>query len=94
MTDRKKHIKELEQTAEFLRIKVEEARKQAQTEDLTVEYNNGGGQCGIRENPIFPAYEKLLKSYQAVITQLEALTKTEQPGKTVTLVSSKWKKQA
>ena len=92
MKDRKKHVTELEQTAEILRIKVEEARKQLKNEPLTMEYNNGGGQSGVRENPAFPAFEKLLKSYQAVITQLESLAKEEQTEKVVTLVNSKWKR--
>ena len=33
------------------------------TEPLVMEYDNGGGQSGIRENPFYPAYEKLLSSY-------------------------------
>lgn len=92
MKDRKEHIAELEQTAIALRAKVEEARKQIEKEPLTMKYNNGGGQKGVRENPIFPAYEKLLKSYQAVLTQLEGLTRTEQTDKIVPLTTSKWKR--
>lgn len=32
-------------------------------EDLVIAFDNGGGQTGIRENPYYPAYEKLLASY-------------------------------
>ena len=30
---------------------------------LVIDYDNGGGQSGIRENPHFKAYESLWKSY-------------------------------
>jgi hypothetical protein len=40
------------------------------TEELIVDYDNGGGQAGIRENPFYPAYEKLLKSYTQTLTVL------------------------
>ena len=33
------------------------------TEPLVMEYDNGGGQSGIRENPFYPAYEKLINTY-------------------------------
>ena len=41
-----------------------------ETEELIVEYDNGGGQLGIRENPFYPAYEKLLTSYTQTLTVL------------------------
>ena len=43
------------------RILVEGARMPS--ESLIIDYDNGGGQCGVRENPYYPAYEKLLSSY-------------------------------
>lgn len=59
-TDSKKIIKEqLQHMADRILI---EGRKM-EDEDLIVEYDNGGGQCGTRENPYYPAYEKLLASY-------------------------------
>lgn len=42
------------------------------TEDLVVEYDNGGGQTGTRENPFYPAYEKLLSSFVKVFTVVQA----------------------
>jgi hypothetical protein len=36
-------------------------------EPLIIDYDNGGGQSGIRENPFYPAYEKLLGSYAKAI---------------------------
>lgn len=34
-----------------------------QDESLIVGYDNGGGQSGVRENPFYPAYEKLVNTY-------------------------------
>lgn len=45
------------------KVKLEEAMKQMQNESLTCEYNNGGNQTGIRENPIFKAYVNLWRAY-------------------------------
>ena len=45
------------------RVKLAEAMEQMQNESLICEYNNGGGQAGIRENPIFKAYVNLWRAY-------------------------------
>lgn len=45
------------------RIKLDEARQEMRYESLTCEYNNGGNQTGIRENPIFKAYINLFRAY-------------------------------
>ena len=45
------------------RIKLDEARLQMQNESLVCEYDNGGGQTGVRENPIFKAYINLFRAY-------------------------------
>lgn len=50
--------------------KLEEARKQMKDEPLIVEYDNGGGQTGTRENPFYPAYERLLASFSKSLTTL------------------------
>lgn len=45
------------------RVKLDETREQMKEENLTCEYNNGGNQTGIRENPIFKAYVNLWRAY-------------------------------
>ena len=92
MKNKKLHIDELEKTAEFLRKEIQTARKELEGQPLSVEYDHGGGQCGVRENPAYTAFAKILRSYQAVITQLDSMTKAEQTEKVVTLVNSKWKR--
>ncbi|NPD33094.1 hypothetical protein HLV35_07480 [Eggerthellaceae bacterium zg-997] len=32
-------------------------------EPLVIPFDNGGGQSGVRENPAYPAYEKLFRAY-------------------------------
>jgi len=49
----------------WMQIKLENAREDIAGDGLTMEYDNGGGQSGIRENPAFKAYEALWKSYSA-----------------------------
>lgn len=98
MKNEKKHIAELEKTAEYLRGRIEEARIELEGEPLTVEYDHGGGQSGVRENPAYTAFEKLVKSYQSVLSQLVTLTGSEkhveQAAKITLVGNSKWKKQA
>lgn len=43
------------------RIQIE--GEKIESESLIVDYDNGGGQSGVRENPFYIAYEKLLASY-------------------------------
>ena len=45
------------------RIKLEEAMREMKKESITCDYDNGGGQTGKRENPIFKAYINLYRAY-------------------------------
>ena len=47
----------------WMKAKLEEARQDVEDEKLTCEYDNGGGQVGVRENPKIKAYEALWKAY-------------------------------
>lgn len=58
----------------WMRKKLDEARKLLEKASVTVPYQNGGGQAGIRENPALKAYENLWKAYTIGIGKLtEAL---------------------
>ena len=46
-----------------MKVKLDELKDQIVKEDLLIEYDNGGGQKGIRENPIFKRYESLFKTF-------------------------------
>ena len=56
-------VMELAKSVLFMEDKLEETRKLIKDEPLVIEYNNGGGQSGIRENPSFSSYEKLFATY-------------------------------
>ena len=47
----------------WMRVRLDAARTQMENCQIVVEYDNGGGQKGVRENPIFKAYEALWKSF-------------------------------
>lgn len=69
-----KNLAELQSQAEFQRKKLEQRRNDLVNEPFVVEYDNGGGQVGTKENPEWTAYEKLLKSYQATLRAISAQT--------------------
>jgi hypothetical protein len=63
----------------WMRIRLDEARKQMEGCQIVVDYDNGGGQKGVRENPIFKAYEALWKSFMLGMNRiLDAIPKEEQ----------------
>ena len=45
------------------RVKLDEAREEMQDASIVCHYDNGGGQSGERENPIFKAYVNLWRAY-------------------------------
>ena len=45
------------------RVKLDEAREEMQEASIVCEFDNGGGQTGTRENPIFKAYINLWRAY-------------------------------
>lgn len=61
---------ELAESVVFMAEKLEESRKAMKYEPLVVPYDNGGGQTGMRENPHFAAYEKLMNTYTRSLSQL------------------------
>lgn len=54
----------------WMKIKLDEAIETVKTAEIVVEYDNGGGQTGLRENPWFRAYEALWKSYMTGMAKL------------------------
>ena len=61
---------ELAESVVFMAAKLEESRKVMANEPLVVPYDNGGGQTGLRENPHFSAFEKLMNTYTRSLSQL------------------------
>ena len=93
----------IENTA-YMKVKLEETREAIKTSKVCIPYDNGGGQTGLRENPLFKGYESLFKSYMSGMRQiLDVLPKMAQnvkkeeletPKTMLELVRSKHRKEA
>ena len=64
---------ELAENILFMAFKLRETRETMGDQELVVAYNNGGGQSGVRENPVFKAYEALNRQYVNAIKALNDL---------------------
>ena len=62
----------------WMRIKLEEARRDIKNSKVVIKYDNGGGQSGLRENPLYKGYESLWKSYISGLSKLLDLLPTAQ----------------
>lgn len=93
----------IENTA-FMKSKLDETRELINNTSVVIPYDNGGGQKGVRENPIFKGYESLWKSYMSgmnvilsnlpqVVVQEETEKATEQKTM-LELIRDKHKKEA
>lgn len=67
----------LMRNAAWMKVKLDEARADMMEAPLVIDYDNGGGQAGKRENPAFSAYNKLFASYSRAIKQLTDLMGTD-----------------
>lgn len=72
-------VKELIQNAAYSAVTLRELQKNITEYGAVQEYNNGGGQCGMRISPALQAYTKLIATYNGIIKQLVGLLpKSEQ----------------
>lgn len=68
--DEKKLIKE---QLRHMAARIQLEGQRISEESLVVDYDNGGGQSGVRENPFYPAYEKLINTYIKTLTAAKEL---------------------
>lgn len=47
----------------WMKAKLDDAREAIKNSQIVISYDNGGGQRGIRENPLFKGYESLWRAY-------------------------------
>ena len=73
----REHAHELALDVLFMRGKLEETRAGIAKQQVVIPYDNGGGQVGIRANPAFAEYQKLLKSYTAAFNELRGLLESK-----------------
>lgn len=88
----------------WMKVKLDEARAAIKTSNVVIPYNNGGGQKGMRENPLFKGYESLFKSYMNGMQQIlnvlpkqvaeETKEEIEKPQTMLDLVRAKHKKES
>ena len=89
----------------WIKAKLDDAREAIKNCNVVIAYDNGGGQKGIRENPLFKGYESLFKSYMSGMDrilnclpaeQIETETKVviEQPKTMLELMREKHKREA
>lgn len=93
----------IENTA-WMKQKLDETRETIKNTAVAIPYDNGGGQKGIRENPLFKGYESLFKSYMAGMSKLldllppqtakEIEAEVEAPKTVLQLVRKKHGKEA
>lgn len=62
----------------WMKVKLDEAREAVKTSSVVIPYDNGGGQKGLRENPIFKGYESLWKSYMSGMSKILDCLPSEQ----------------
>lgn len=97
-------LEPLIQNTAWMKVKLEEAREAIKTSNVVIPYDNGGGQTGLRENPLFKGYESLFKSYMSGMRvildnlppQAEGVRKEEieKPKTMLELVRDKHRKEA
>lgn len=60
-------------------------------EDLVIDYDNGGGQAGVRENPFYPAYERLLASYTRALDAVKNISGDDEETESLTALRSRFR---
>lgn len=88
----------------WMKAKLDDAREAIKNSNIVISYDNGGGQKGIRENPLFKGYESLWRSYMAGMNKiLECLPEevatieaeiADRPKTVLELVRGKYRKEA
>lgn len=65
-----KIIEPVIENAATMKVRLDDLREKIITEEFMIEYDNGGGQKGIRENPIFKRYEAFFKTYMLAMGRI------------------------
>lgn len=54
----------------WMKAKLDDAKETIKESQIVIRYDNGGGQSGLRENPLFKGYESLWKAYMAGMREI------------------------
>lgn len=66
---------ELAENIIFMGVKLEDTRRGLANQQVVIAYDNGGGQKGIRKNPIFEGYNQLMANFRKTAEQLCSILK-------------------
>ena len=101
-----KMLESVIENVSWMKVKLDQTRDEIWEDDIVIEYNNGGGQSGIKENPTYKAYEALWKNYMAGMTKIleslppevakeeEEAEKEQAPVTVLDMIRTKHKKEA
>lgn len=88
----------------WMKAKLDDAREAIKNSNIVISYDNGGGQKGIRENPLFKGYEALWKSYMLGMNKIldslppEAvqteITEESKPKNVLSIIRAKHREEA
>lgn len=83
----------------WMRVKLDDTREAIKNSSVVIAYDNGGGQKGLRENPLYKGYASLWKSYMSGMnalmdaipddTELKAQETPEKPKTVLELMREK-----
>lgn len=62
----------------WMKIKLEDTRAKIGDSSVAIRYDNGGGQTGIRENPLYKGYSSLFKGYMSGMDKILAALPPEE----------------
>lgn len=81
-------LKPIIENVAWMKVKLDDAREAVKTSNVVIPYDNGGGQKGLRENPLFKGYESLWKSYMAGMGRILECLPSEQIKQEVEIVET------
>lgn len=67
---RRKSLQPIIENAAYMCVKLQDTIEVLGESDVCVPYDNGGGQKGIKENPVFKGYESLFKTYMLAMGKI------------------------
>jgi len=101
---RMKILKPIILNTAWMKAKLDDAMEAIKNSNIVIAYDNGGGQKGIRENPLFKGYEALWKSYMLGMNKIldslppEAvqteITEESKPQNVLSIIRAKHREEA
>lgn len=76
--EKMKMLEPVIENVSWMKAKLEDTTEQIKNGQIVIKYNNGGGQTGVRESPLFKGYEALFKTYMSGMARImEAMPQKE-----------------